>query len=165
MSVTTKRRRGRPALWTSGRQDEDHFYLYNMLKLAQEEPIKPYALARETFRRHVNRERERFPDCRIIGDERVHIARLGNKLNDLLQYAELSLYVKNGEKDAVEAIMNNRNEYTEEEIRREALEIIWRLLAEPYEPNYETDSIDEWLSESEIRRLVEGRLRLWGCDP
>ena len=142
-----------------------------MLKLAQEQPIKPYSLARETF--HRARARTRVSDSRIFVDEQVFIKRLGNKLKDLLEYAEHRLYYKSDPETSIAKMINNTKEYTEVEIRLSALEIIWNLLAEPYQPNYESDpiDIDEWLSkdvgpsESEIEGLIEGKLRQYGCDP
>ena len=105
------------------------------------------------------------PIAEIYVDEQVFIKRLGNKLKDLLEYAEVRLYYRSDAKTCVQAMINNTNEYTEEEIRQEALEIIWRLLAESYEPNYdEMESLDEWPSEDEIRQQIEGILRLRGFD-
>jgi hypothetical protein len=122
-----------------------------MLKLANGKPIKPYSLAREVFHRKVVLAREYNPNFRFYGDELVHIKRLGNKLKALLDEAEVSLFFKdfpNGYTDDDVAGYCR----TEEEKRQEALQIIFRLIAEPYE----TDLEGNFRSESELWRMIEG---------
>jgi hypothetical protein len=107
-----------------------------MLHWTANKPIKPYALARALIRCGLFR----YP-----GDEFIRIKRLGNKLQDLLAEAEVSLFLEDFPDEHTPDDVASYSR-TEEDTRQEARLILSRLLVEGLERHWERENTKDALA-------------------
>jgi hypothetical protein len=121
-----------------------------MLDWAANKPIKPYALARAVLRG--------LPYG--YGDEFIHIKRLGNKLQDLLAEAHVSLFLKDFPDEHTADYVASCSR-TEEETRQEARRILNWLWDEGLERDREREDTEDAVASS-ARAAIDSFLHTGG---